>query len=72
MIEPSIKAVGVEIAHNGQVNRDDIISDFTSRNLTLPAAIIRGDSMAEDVRKEAKRAVGDEPFDAIITDPPYD
>lgn len=71
MIEPSIKAVGVEIAHNGQVNRDDIISDFTSRNLTLPAAIIRGDSMAEDVRIEAKRAVGDEPFDAIITDPPY-
>ena len=27
--------------------------------------------MAEDVRIEAKRAVGDEPFDAIITDPPY-
>jgi len=71
MIEPSVKTVGVEIAHNGQVNRDNIVKDFTSRNLTLPAAIIRGDSMSEDVRKAARIAVGDEPFDAIITDPPY-
>jgi len=71
MIESSVKTVGVEIAHNGQVNRDNIVKDFTSRNLTLPAAILRGDSMAKDIRKAARMAVGDEPFDAIITDPPY-
>jgi len=71
MIEPTIQSVGVEIALDGQVNRDDIVLDFTSRNLTLPFSIIRGDSMSDDIRNEARAAVGNEPFDAIVTDPPY-
>jgi tRNA G10 N-methylase Trm11 len=71
MIEPTVLSVGCEIAHNGQVNRDNIVEDFVSRNLTKPSAIIRGDSMLKDVRCQAKAAVGNVPFDAIITDPPY-
>jgi tRNA G10 N-methylase Trm11 len=71
MMEPTVQSVGVEIAHNGQVNRGDIIRDFEMRNLTLPAEIIKGDSMMERVRLHAKAAVGNQPFDAIITDPPY-
>ncbi len=71
MMEPTVQSVGVEIAHNGQVNRDHIVQDFTSRNLTPPTAIIRGDSMSNDVRDEARAAVGNQPFDVIVTDPPY-
>jgi len=71
MIEPTIQSVGVEIALDGQVNREDIVLDFTSRNLTLPSSILRGDSMLEDIRNEARAAVGNEPFDAIVTDPSY-
>lgn len=71
MIEPTVRSVGCDIAHNGQVNRNNILEDFISRNLTVPSAIIRGDSMLKDVRNQAQAAVGDAPFDAIITDPPY-
>lgn len=71
MIEPSVQTVGIEIAHNGAVNRDNIMKDFSSRNLTLPAAIIKGDAMDKSVRDKARAAVGNEPFDVIITDPPY-
>ena len=71
MIEPTVQSVGVEIAYNKQVNRDDIVLDFTSRDLTVPSAIIRGDSMSVDIRNEARAAVGNEPFDVIVTDPPY-
>jgi len=70
-IEPTIRSVGVEIALDGQINQDDIVLDFTSRNLTVPSAIIRGDSMSGDIRSEARAAVGNEPFDVIVTDPPY-
>lgn len=71
MMEPSVQTVGIDIAHNGQVNRTDIMSDFSCRNLTLPMALIRGNSMLDSIRKEARTAIGNEPFDAIITDPPY-
>lgn len=64
---PSTMLVGVEIAHNGQVNRDDIVRDFKSRNLPEPTAIIRGDAMDERIRDDARSAVGNEPFDCIIT-----
>eukprot|EP00557_Chaetoceros_sp_GSL56_P001165 CAMPEP_0176489452 /NCGR_PEP_ID=MMETSP0200_2-20121128/7295_1 /TAXON_ID=947934 /ORGANISM="Chaetoceros sp., Strain GSL56" /LENGTH=485 /DNA_ID=CAMNT_0017886593 /DNA_START=265 /DNA_END=1719 /DNA_ORIENTATION=+ len=71
MMEPSVQTVGIDIAHNGQVNRTDIMSDFSCRNLTLPMALIRGNSMLDSIRKESRAAIGNEPFDAIITDPPY-
>ena len=63
----STMLVGIEIAHNGQVNRDNIVQDFKTRNLTVPTAIIRGDAMNEQIRDDARNAVGNEPFDCIIT-----
>jgi len=71
MIAPDCETVGIEIAHNGLVNRDDIARDFTTRNLKLPNEIIYGDSTDVAVRETAKEAVRDRPFDAIIADPPY-
>ena len=59
--------VGIEIAHNGQVNRANIVQDFKSRHLSEPTAIIRGDAMDERIRDDARTAVGNEPFDCIIT-----
>lgn len=70
-LAPSCRTVGIEIAHNGFVNRDDIRKDFETRSLPLPVDIIKGDSMCRDVRDEARAAIGGEAFDVIITDPPY-
>ena len=64
------ETVGIEIAHNGLVNREDIAKDFSSRNLRLPNQIINGDSTDVEVREIAKLAVNGS-FDAIIADPPY-
>jgi hypothetical protein len=63
--------VGIEIAHDGMVNRDDIVQDFVSRNVTPPRALIRGDCTCEAVRDEARAAVPTGAFDVICTDPPY-
>lgn len=71
MIAPSCKSVAIEIAHNGLVNRNDILEDFTTRGLTPPLALLHGDSTDSKVRSEARQAIGNEPFDMIITDPPY-
>ena len=71
MIAPNCETVGIEIAHNGLVNREHIVQDFTSRDLKLPNEIICGDSTEMTVRESAKAAVNDEPFDVIIADPPY-
>ena len=65
------KAVGVEICHNGYVNRDDIVKDFETRHLPPPAAIIRGDCLSSEVRDRAKDSIGGGPFDLIVCDPPY-
>jgi len=71
MIVPDAETVGIEIAHNGLVNREHIAEDFSSRNLRLPNQIIHGDSTSVFVRETAKEAVNHQPFDAIIADPPY-
>jgi tRNA G10 N-methylase Trm11 len=71
MIAPGCQTVGIEIAHNGLVNRDDILKDFSSRNLRLPRKLIRGDSTHASMRAQARAAVGGLPFDAIVCDPPY-
>jgi tRNA G10 N-methylase Trm11 len=63
--------VGVDIAHDGLINREDIVKDFDTRGLTQPKAVFRGDSTVASVRDRARAAVGGEPFDHIITDPPY-
>jgi len=65
------KAVGVEICHSGYVNRDDIVSDFETRGLPPPAAIIRGDSLSYEVRQRARDTIGGGPFDVVVCDPPY-
>lgn len=71
MIAPASQTVGIEIAHNGLVNRDDVRTDFSSRELSQPKALIHGDSTDINIRKEAKKVIGSRPFDAIIADPPY-
>ena len=70
MIEPTAQTVGIELAHNGLVNRDDIVTDFETRNLTLPAALLHGDCRDARIRRQAIEAVGGT-FDCIVTDPPY-
>ncbi|OEU15442.1 hypothetical protein FRACYDRAFT_226162 [Fragilariopsis cylindrus CCMP1102] len=71
MIAPDCESVGVEIAHNGYVNRTNIILDFISRSLKEPKELILGDSTDLVVREAAKAAVNNESFDIIIADPPY-
>lgn len=63
--------VGIEISHDGIINRDDIRRDFTTRNWTDPVKILHGDSTQPDIRRTARDAIGSRPFDAIIADPPY-
>jgi len=71
MIDPTCQSVGIEIAHNGIVCRDDIRKDFESRQLVPPVALVRGDSTDDKIRATARDAIGGNPFDFIITDPPY-
>jgi tRNA G10 N-methylase Trm11 len=71
MMESTIRMVGIDISHNGMVNRTDIRKDFTSRGLVEPLALLQGDSMDENLRNEARSFIQNEPFDHIITDPPY-
>ena len=70
LIEPTVKCVGIEISHEGLVNRRDIAADFTTRGLKPPLALIEGDATDASVRAEACNAVGGA-FDVIVADPPY-
>ena len=70
-IAKNLGQVGVDSAHDGLINRDHIREDFEVRGLQQPKAVFRGDSTFASVRDRARAAVGDEPFDHIITDPPY-
>lgn len=71
MIEPTCKTVGIEISHNGDVNRDDIRKDFSTRDLVEPVALLKGDCTNVTMRDSARSYIGNEAFDMIITDPPY-
>ena len=71
LIENSIKSVSIEIAHNGLVNRFDIRRDFSSRNLPQPLDLLRGDCTDPTMRDLAREVTRGQPFDHIITDPPY-
>lgn len=71
MIAPRCRTVGIEIAHSGYVNRDDIGKDFDKRGLPQPVGLLRGDSSDPSIRDKARAAIGNRAFDAIITDPPY-
>jgi len=70
-IDPTVQTVGIELAHNGLVDRDDVVTDFQIRNLKPPAALIHGDCRDARIRRRAVEAVGGESFDCIVTDPPY-
>ena len=64
-------AVGIEICHNGYVNRDDIEADFVSR-LLPPPLVIRGNCLSADIRDKARSSTEEgNGFDVIVTDPPY-
>jgi tRNA G10 N-methylase Trm11 len=71
MMASSCRMVGIDISHNGIVNRTDIRKDFSTRDLLEPLALLQGDSTDEKLRNEARSFIQDEPFDHIITDPPY-
>lgn len=71
MLSSSCQTVGVDIAHDGIIDRIHIREDFATRGLKQPKAVFRGDSTDAAVRDRARAAVGGEPFDLIITDPPY-
>ena len=55
MIEPTIQCISIDIAHNGHVNRTNIVYDFISRQL-FPSllALISGDSTKTNIRQVAK------------------
>lgn len=75
MVAPSSRTVGIEIAHNGVVNRNDIQKDFTTRQLTPPRGLLQGDCTDPMMRVMARIMASstgkEEPFDCIVTDPPY-
>lgn len=81
MMAKNVKTVGVEIAPDDAVNRENIIKDFESRGLALPQLLIQGDITNERIRDEARDAIRKDGgindiedlgiFDAIIADPPY-
>ena len=50
--------MAIEIAHNGNVDRDDIVRDFEARSLPPPLEIIHGDCLLSDVRTHARNAIG--------------
>ncbi len=79
MMAPNCRTVGIEIAHNGEVNRDDVLLDFNTRNFQPPIALIHGDCTDALIRDEARAAIDPKSskpqsqgaFDVIVTDPPY-
>ena len=73
MIAPNCQTVGIEIASNQYVNREDIRKDFATRGLTQPRALLQGDSADPAIRRKASEEVGGVTgvFDAIVADPPY-
>ena len=71
MIAPHSETVGIEIANDYMVNRSDIRKDFSTRQLCPPKALLQGDCVDPNMRRQAREVVGSQPFDAIVTDPPY-
>jgi tRNA G10 N-methylase Trm11 len=71
MIAPESETVGIEIANDWMVNRDDIRKDFATRQLSQPKALLEGDCVDPDMRRQARDVVGSQPFDVIVADPPY-
>jgi 16S rRNA G966 N2-methylase RsmD len=65
------QSVAIEISHDGHVNRTNIVRDFISRSLSPPVSIIHGDCLSNQVRQQARLAIGGTSFDVIISDPPY-
>lgn len=63
------QSVGIEICHDGYVNRDNIQADFETRSLP-PPVVLRGDCLSSDIRDHVRSKIGGGAFDTIITDPP--
>ena len=74
MMEPTVRSVAIEIAHNGLVNRTNILRDFETRQIPPPVGLLQGDCTDAKIRADARALVNDsddDGFSLIITDPPY-
>ena len=72
LISPTVKTVGIDIATEDMISRSQICEDFTSRGANPPLALLEGNVMDIATRNKAREAIGNDSFDAIITDPPYE
>mmetsp|Transcript_25761 Transcript_25761/g.53815 ORF Transcript_25761/g.53815 Transcript_25761/m.53815 type:complete len:556 (-) Transcript_25761:190-1857(-) len=72
LISPTVRVVGIEIATDEFLPRDDVRMDFTARGVTEPVSLLEGNVMDRKTRDNAREVIGeDASFDVIITDPPY-
>jgi len=73
LIKPTCTTVGIDIASEQSINRTDIMTDFSSRGLRVPHALLKGDFRNDTIRNQARKAImgKDVSFDVILTDPPY-
>jgi len=72
LISPTVKTVGIDIATEEMISRSQICEDFTSRGANPPVALLEGNVMDQSMRDKAREVIGDDSFDVIITDPPYE
>ena len=71
LVAPQSRTVGIEVLPDNIVSREQIHQDFTSRGLNAPLAVLEGDTMDASMRDKARKQIGDEAFDVIVTDVPY-
>ena len=72
LISPTVKTVGIDIATEEMISRSQICEDFTTRGANPPIALLEGNVMDQATRDKAREAIGNDSFDVIITDPPYE
>ena len=71
LLDKTVRTVAIDVAHNGLVNRFDIRQDFVTRQVPPPLDLLRGDCADPTLRTLAREVIRHQPFDHIITDPPY-
>ena len=72
LISPTVKTVGIDIATEEMISRSQMCEDFTTRGVQPPVTLLEGNVMDNAIRDKAREAIGNDSFDVIITDPPYE